>query len=271
MPWQHIPIIFLPVSWNTLLFFLSSSIVFFFSSVCCSLRLMASASRSAFVRNLGWREEEGLRREGVRSRVRYKVKGEGLSWNVAELHSPLPRLPPQLSSWPGAPPAREVGPDGMNKAIRITCVFFRIHLWSKSEYSLAIYVTLSFFFFSSSSSVFISFSLLSLASLDFGDRLLNYKNNINNCISNISIDFLTQKKQQCSIMNEDKFTIIKNTVVLRVIVVQSYRPWFLCSITPVTIFLSVFSGTVSLFALLAPLLIFQPPASVKNKQEKVVC
>lgn len=49
----YTPSIFLPVSWNILLFFLSSSNIFLLSSVCSSRRFRASASRSALDRNLG--------------------------------------------------------------------------------------------------------------------------------------------------------------------------------------------------------------------------
>ncbi len=47
------PSIFLPMSWNILRFFRSSSCCLRRSSVSCSLRLMASASRSALDKNLG--------------------------------------------------------------------------------------------------------------------------------------------------------------------------------------------------------------------------
>ena len=59
----YTPIIFLPMSWNILLFFLSSSNILLLSSVCSSLRFRASASRSSFERNLGWKGENVKRSE----------------------------------------------------------------------------------------------------------------------------------------------------------------------------------------------------------------
>lgn len=58
-----LPSIFLPISWNCFLFFLSSSSSRCRSSTSCCRRRKASASRSALDRNFGWdRQEEGSHR-----------------------------------------------------------------------------------------------------------------------------------------------------------------------------------------------------------------
>lgn len=54
---ENKPSIFLPKSWNCFLFFLSSSSIFWRSSTSCCRRFRASASRSAFERNLGFKTE----------------------------------------------------------------------------------------------------------------------------------------------------------------------------------------------------------------------
>lgn len=105
----YTPIIFLPISWNILLFFRSSSINFRFSSVSCSLRFRASASRSAFDRNLGWKVMTDVWGASI-----IKRRQKGLSLKT---FSPWPLLPLLLSFLQEVLPEIKVGPVQKHQSI----------------------------------------------------------------------------------------------------------------------------------------------------------
>lgn len=105
----YTPIIFLPISWNILLFFRSSSINFRFSSVSCSLRFRASASRSAFDRNFGWKVMTD-----VWDAAFFKRRQKGLNLKTS---SPWPLLPLLLSFLQEVLPEIKVGPVQKHQSI----------------------------------------------------------------------------------------------------------------------------------------------------------
>lgn len=116
-----LPSIFLPISWNCFLFFLSSSSSRCRSSTSCCRRRKASASRSALDRNLGcgrkkkaqtWPGPPRTRRPTPATHpVQLPQPGLCGKGGLPLLPSLLP--PPQLSSSPAAPPRTGVGPENV--------------------------------------------------------------------------------------------------------------------------------------------------------------